>query len=126
MQIVTRKDGIFVQKDEGTKVVYHIFPEFELHYNEVPAGASQIWHHHEVIEEILYILSGGLEARWREDGKDHPQNSQIVKVGDVVRVENTPHTFINSSKKTCTFIVFRFVPTGTDKRETLKSDKHFD
>lgn len=124
MQIVKRKDGIFVQKDEGTKVIYHIFPEFELHYNEVPAGTAQLWHHHEVIEETLYILSGELEAHWRE-GEQH-DFSQVVKVGDVIRVENTPHTFINTSKEICTFVVFRFVPTGMNKREILKTDKHLD
>lgn len=123
MKIITRKDGIFVKKDEGTKVVYHIFPEFELHYNEVPAGTTQLWHHHEVIEEVLYILSGNLEAHWRENGKEL---SQQVEVGNVIRVENTPHTFINSSKNVCTFVVFRFIPTGVDKQEIIKNDKYLD
>jgi uncharacterized RmlC-like cupin family protein len=123
MKIIGRKDGIFIKKDEGTKVVYHIFPEFELHYNEVPVGITQLWHHHEVIEEVLYILSGDLEAHWREDGKEL---SQQVGVGDVIRVEITPHTFINSSKNVCTFVVFRFIPTGVDKQEIIKNDKYLD
>jgi len=112
-----------VEKEEGTKVVYHIFPEFEIHYNEVPSGTTQTWHHHDVIEETLYILSGELEAHWKEGGRIF---KQIVKVGDVVRVENTPHTFINSSDSLSTFVVFRFVPDGVDKRLIIKNDKHHD
>ena len=123
MQIIRRSNGILVEKDEGTKVVYHIFPEFEIHYNEVSPGTTQSWHHHDVIEEVLYILSGELEAHWREGGKDH---KQIVRVGDVVRVKNVPHTFINSSPKPVTFVVFRFVPDGTDKHYIIKNDKHLE
>ena len=121
MQIISRSAGILVEKKEGTRVVYHIFPEFEIHYNEVPPGTTQAWHHHDVIEEVLYILSGELEAHWKEEGKAF---KQIVKVGDVVRVENTPHTFINPSNSLATFVVFRFVPDGTDKRCIIKNDKH--
>ena len=123
MQIISRSDGISVEKEEGTKVIYHIFPEFEIHYNEVPAGTKQAWHHHDVIEEVLYILSGELEAHWKEKGKAF---KQTVKVGDVVRVGNTPHTFINSSNGPAVFVVFRFVPDGADKRHIIKNDKHSD
>ncbi|MFA6533343.1 MAG: cupin domain-containing protein [Patescibacteria group bacterium] len=123
MQIISRSDGISVEKKEGTKVIYHIFHEFEIHYNEVPAGTTQAWHHHDVIEEVLYILSGELEAYWKEKNKTF---KQTVKVGDVVRVENTPHTFINSSSGPAVFVVFRFVPDGADKRHIIKNDKHSD
>lgn len=123
MQIISREEGIQVDKDEGTKVVYHLFPEFEIHYNEVPSGTHQLWHHHEIIEEVLYILSGELEAHWKEGPKAF---LQVVHAGDVVRVESTPHTFINNSSTTATFLVIRLVPTGTDKREILKGDKHLD
>jgi uncharacterized RmlC-like cupin family protein len=123
MQITKRSDGILVKKGAGTKVIYHLFSEFEIHYNEVPIGTTQLWHHHNVIEEILYILSGELEAHWKENGEYH---KQILKVGDVVRVENTPHTFINSSPNPATFMVFRFVPDGKDKRQIIKNDKHLD
>lgn len=121
MQIIKRSDGIFVEKNEGTKVVYHIFSEFEIHYNIVPAGTEQSWHHHNVIEEVLYMLSGELEVHWREEGKDH---KQLAKVGDIIRVGSTPHTFINSSPSQVTFVVFRFIPDGTDKRNIIKNDKH--
>jgi uncharacterized RmlC-like cupin family protein len=123
MKIITRKEGIFVKKEEGTKVIYHIFSEFELHYNEVPAGTKQLWHHHEVIEEVLYILSGKLEVHWREGSEEF---SEQVEVGDVIRVENTPHTFTNPSKNVCTFVVFRFVPNGVNKQEMIKNDKYLD
>jgi len=123
MQIITRDKGIFVKKNEGTKVVYHIFPEFEIHYNEVPPKTTQAWHHHKIIEEALYILSGELEAHWEKDGR---KLRQVVREGDVVRVENAPHTFINSSQQTVKFLVFRFVPDGTDKRSIIKNDKHLD
>ena len=123
MQIISRKAGILVEKEEGTKVIYHIFPEFEIHYNEVPAGTKQAWHHHDVIEEVLYILSGELEVHWKEKDKAF---KQTVKVGDVVRVENTPHTFINSSSGPAVFVVFRFVPDGVDKCHIIKNDKRFD
>lgn len=124
MQILSRQDGIFVKKDEGTEVVYHLFPEYEIHYNEVPAGTVQHWHHHQKVEETLYIISGELEAYWRDENGQ--KFSQVVKAGDLVRVEKTPHTFINSSKNKCIFLVFRFVPTGVDNREVMKNDKYLD
>ena len=123
MQITKRSDGILVERDEGITVIYHIFPEFEIHHNEVPTGTIQSWHHHNVIEETLYMLTGELEAHWKENDEYH---EQILKVGDVVRVENTPHTFINSSPNLATFVVFRFVPDGKDKRQIIKNDKHLD
>lgn len=123
MQIILRNTGILVEKEEGTKVIYHIFPEFEIHYNEVPAGTKQTWHYHNIIEEVLYIFSGELEVHWKE--KDKAFN-QTVKIGDVVRVENTPHTFVNSSNNPAIFVVFRFVPDGIDKRHIIKKDKYSD
>ena len=83
MNIIPKSDGIFVKKDEGTEVVYHLFDEFEIHHNIVPAGTKQQWHHHKVIEEALFIVDGKLEARWKEDGA---LKTQIVQSGDLVRV----------------------------------------
>lgn len=123
MEIVSADQGIIVRKPEGTNVTYYIFPEYELHYNIVEPGTVQPWHHHNVIEEVLYIISGELEAHWLADGK---RESHLVHAGDVVRVEKTPHTFINSSKSAAMFIVVRLVLDGVDKRELIKSDKHVD
>lgn len=124
MQILSRQDGIYVKKDEGTEVVYHLFHEYEIHYNEVPADTIQHWHHHKKVEETLYIISGQLEAHWKDENSK--EFSQIVSTGNLVRVENTPHTFINNSKDKCVFLVFRFVPMGIDNREVMKNDKHLD
>ena len=124
MQILSPQDGIFVKKDEGTEVVYHLFPEYEIHYNEVPSGTTQLWHHHKKVEETLFIFSGEIEAHWRDE--NDKELSQIAKAGDLIRVENTPHTFINNSKEKCVFLVFRFVPMGIDNREVMKNDKYLD
>ena len=123
MKIISQSEGIFKKKDDGTEVIYHIFPEYEIHYNEVPDNTTQVWHHHKLIEETVCIISGEIEIHWKENNKSF---SQTVKKGDIVRVENTPHTFINSSNEKCIFIVFRFIPTGNDKREIIKNDKYLD
>jgi uncharacterized RmlC-like cupin family protein len=123
MKIISPKEGIFKKKEDGTEVIYHIFPEFEIHQNEIPSKTTQVWHHHKIIEEVICILSGEIEIHWKENNKSF---SQIVKKGDIIRVEDTPHTFINSSNEKCIFIVFRFVPSGTDKREIIKNDKYLD
>ena len=65
-----------------------------------------------------------MQAHW-QDNWGNKQNI-TVKKGDLIEVENTPHTFINSSKKVAKFVVYRFVPTGEDKREVIKKDKVLD
>lgn len=124
MKITRREDAIAVDKGNGTSVRYYIYPEYEIHYNEILAGTFQQWHHHEVIEETLYIITGALEAHWR----DAEGNSQFDKLGpgDVIRVGSLPHTFANTSESTATFMVVRTVPDGRDKREIIKNDKVLD
>lgn len=124
MKILNKSEAIHVDKEEGTSVDYYIFPEYEIHFNEVRPGVVQLWHHHPNIWETLYILEGELEAHW-EDSRGVKQ-MQTIKKGDVIEVEDTPHTFANSSQEISRFIVFRFVPTGEDKREVIKSDKVLD
>ena len=75
----------------------------------------------EVIEEILYITSGKLEAQWI-DNNGNPQQ-QTVKEGDLIRVGNSPHTFLNQKEQEANLVVFRFVPDGKDKRSIIKDDK---
>jgi uncharacterized cupin superfamily protein len=124
MKITPKNQAIHVDKVEGSSVDYYIFPEYEVHYNEIKPGTVQLWHHHQVISETLYVVEGEIEAHWLdEDGK---KQKKVVTIGDVVEVENTPHTFINSSQKIVKFLVFRFVPTGEDKREVIKNDKVLD
>lgn len=123
MEIIKKAQGINLKKEEGTEVTYYIFPEYELHYNIVPPGTVQLWHHHNVIEETLFIISGEIEAHWLDKGK---KVLETLASGDIARVENTPHTFINSSDKPVTFLVVRLVLDGKDKREIIKHDKYID
>ena len=105
------EDAITVQKPNGTHVNYHIFEESEIHLNRITPGSVQEWHYHTRIDECLLITKGVLTCRWLEDG------AEIVRVGSSV------HTFANESEEDVEFVVFRFVPDGRDKRETIKSDK---
>lgn len=124
MKITTKQNAIHVDKEEGSSVDYYIFSEYEIHYNEIKPGTVQLWHHHPTISETLYIIEGEIEAHWLNAKGE--KEKQVVKVGDVVEVENTPHTFINTSTSIVRFIVFRFVPTGEDKKEIIKNDKVLD
>lgn len=123
MNITPRNDAIFRDKGTGTLVHYYIEPEYEVHYNEVMPGTEQEWHHHERIEEILFIVDGELEARWREGEREE---RRIVRAGDLVKVGKVSHTFANTSNVAARFVVFRMVPDGIDKREIIQHDKVID
>ncbi|HAU98731.1 MAG TPA: hypothetical protein DCW55_00690 [Candidatus Pacebacteria bacterium] len=124
MKIISKNNSIHVDKPEGSSVDYYIFREYELHYNEIKSGTVQQWHHHPKIHESLFIIEGEIEAHWLDEaGK---KQMQLASAGDVVQVEDTPHTFVNNSGKVVKLIAFRFVPTGEDKREIIKSDKVLD
>ena len=86
-------------------------------------GTVQQWHHHEAIEETLFIISGDLEARWR-DGTD--TMVEHLGAGDIERVGRSVHTFANTGTTDVQFVVFRLVLDGTDKRELIKNDKVVD
>jgi quercetin dioxygenase-like cupin family protein len=90
MKIIQAKDVPNISKSEGTDVHYYLFKEYEIHYNDQAAHTTQTWHHHEKIWETLYIIDGELTAYWR-DGNE--EKSQIVKAGDLIETERTPHTF---------------------------------
>jgi len=124
MKITKKSSAIHIDKPEGSSVDYYIFPEYEIHYNEIKPGTIQQWHHHDQICETLFVMEGEIEAHWLDNhGK---RCKQVATVGDVVEVENTPHTFINSSNNVVKFLAFRFVPRGKDQRETMKNDKVID
>ncbi len=123
MQIITKDKAISITKPEGTNVDYYIFDEYEIHHNEIPPGSKQVWHHHEKIEETIYIISGSLKVQWIENGA---KKEKTVSKGDVIRVEDTPHNFTNSSDRPCKFIVFRLVLQTKNFRELIKNDKHLD
>ncbi|MFA5107321.1 MAG: cupin domain-containing protein [Patescibacteria group bacterium] len=123
MKIIRKEETPFVAKPEGTNVRYYLRDEYEVHHNEQAPGSTQTWHHHEKILETLYIIEGELTAEWKHDGKSE---KTIVRAGDLIETENTPHTFTNHTDKIVKFIVIKQVPTGTSKRDILKSDKVVD
>ena len=99
---------------------YFIYPECEVHLNSLPAGAVQEWHYHSEIEEILVVTKGILTCKWKEEGK---VCTDWAKEKEIVRVQNSIHTFQNDTEENAEFVVFRFVPDGVDKREQIKKDK---
>src|SRR4051812_24523364 len=109
MKIRTKKDALSVSKPEGTNVSYYLFPEYEMHFNEQVPQCTQTWHHHEKIWESLFIIEGELTAHWKENGET---KKQIVKAGDLIETEHTPHTFSNDSDKVVKFLVIKQLLNG--------------
>ncbi|XOU94956.1 MAG: cupin domain-containing protein [Candidatus Kerfeldbacteria bacterium] len=123
MKIFTNKDSIHVDKEVGISVDYYLRDEYEVHYNKQISGAVQDWHHHEKISETIYIINGELLAEWKDNDK---LNSVIVKTGDLIETEKSPHTFTNNSGKDVEFLVIKHLLSGKNKREILKNDKVLD
>lgn len=123
MKITPKGNAIFVSKPEGTKVTYYLFPEYEVHINEQVPHSTQTWHHHEKIWETLYIIEGELTAQWKENGEI---KKQVVKTGDLIETEHTPHTFSNDSDTVVKFVVIKQVLNGENKKDILKTDKILD
>lgn len=123
MKIIHKSDAIHADKPEGTKVDYYLRPEYEVHYNEQVPQSTQTWHHHDYILETLFIIEGELTAKWRENGKEV---EEIVRTGDLIETENTPHTFINHTDKIIKFLVIKQVLSGENKAKLLKTDKVID
>ena len=80
----------------------------------------QPWHHHEIISETLYIVEGKVILHYL-DGQQR-QEKTIVP-GDVVQVEDTPHTFSNPFGEVCKMVAFRFVPQRVNQHDVIKNDK---
>ena len=123
MKITRAKDVPTVSKPEGTDVHYYLFNDYEIHYNEQAPHTTQTWHHHEKIWETLYIIDGELNAQWR-DGDE--EKSQIVKAGDLIETERSPHTFSNESDHMVRFIALKRIPSSEDYKEVFKNDKVLD
>jgi len=123
MKITHKSDVTHIVKPEGTSVDYYLFNEYEIHYNEQAPKTTQTWHHHEKLWETLFIIEGELTAKWREGDNE---KEEILKAGDLVETERTPHTFINNTDKTVKFLVFKHMPQGKDFREIFKTDKILD
>ncbi len=123
MKIISKKDTNFINKPDGTKINYYLFDEYELHYNEIAPKAAQEWHHHEKIWETIFIMQGSLIVKWK-DGKNIKK--RILRKGDVVEVEKTPHTFINHTNKLTKFLVVKQILSNKSKRKVFKTDKIID
>lgn len=123
MKIIHKKNALHTDKSEGVKVDYYLRDEYEVHYNEQIPKSTQIWHHHEQILETLYIIDGELTAKWKENNEIV---EEIVRAGDLIETEDTPHTFINHTDRMVKFLVIKQVLSGEDKRELLKTDKVVD
>jgi len=120
MKIVHKQDAIHVSKPEGTNVVYYLFKEYEIHYNEQVPQSTQVWHHHEKIWETIYLIEGELAVKWREGENE---KEAIIKAGDLVEAERTPHTFINHTDGMVKFLVLKRMPQEKDLSDIFKNDK---
>ncbi|GFH42981.1 hypothetical protein Hs30E_15320 [Lactococcus hodotermopsidis] len=79
----------------------------------MPVGVVQDWHKHVKLDENIIVTSGEITIEYLENGKISSKN---VRENDVLRVKKSIHRISNLSSQTAKFIVFRFVPTGKDKR----------
>lgn len=124
MEIIRNNQSISVSKPNGTDVQYFIFDEAEIHLNRMGAYSVQEWHHHNRIDENLLIIKGCLLCKYKDaDGK---MQQFYAAEGDAVRVHQSIHTFENDTDDEVRFVVFRYVPTGENKRELIKNDKVID
>lgn len=123
MQIIRRAEAVQRTKPDGTSIGYYLFDEYELHYNELPPGTIQRWHHHDKLEEVLYVVEGDLDVHWTVDDE---RRQDVARTGDIVRVERSSHTFVNASPNVVRFLVIRLVLDGRDKRKIFSTDKTYD
>ena len=65
-------------------------------------------------------MSGEISVKWKDD---YMIRQETVPSNSVVRVKNSIHTIENQTDKEASFLVLRFVPDGTIKRELIKNDK---
>jgi quercetin dioxygenase-like cupin family protein len=121
-EIVPESDAITVKKDDGTKVSYYIFPEFEVHANTIVAGTAQNWHYHKAIEEIIFVTSGQIEVLWLNESKQ--KESKTLSAGDLCRLGGSVHNIANQTKETATFLVYRLIPTGKNQHALIKGDRY--
>ena len=121
-EIVTESDAITVTKDDGTKVSYYIFPEFEVHANTIVAGTIQNWHYHKAIEEIIFVTSGQIEVLWLDE--NNQKVAKVLNPGDLCRLGGSVHNVANRTKEAATFLVYRLIPTGKNRHTLIKGDRY--
>ena len=120
LEIYRLENSLYNQKENLTKVNYFIFDEYEIHFNIIPSKTSQEWHMHREIEEALFVISGEILVRWKDN---NIIREKLVSKNSVIRVKNSIHTVENRTNEEATFLVYRMVPDGTNKREIIKNDK---
>ena len=116
----TLEDAIHVDKNNGTIVDYYLFDEYEIHLNKIKSHSTQQWHSHTKISESILVTKGKLLCKYLMNGKE---KQKYLLPGEMVNVGNSVHTFGNDTDQDAEFVVFRFVPDGTNKREVIKKDK---
>lgn len=121
MEIYQARDAKTVQKEAGTRITYHFFDEYEINGNEVPPNSAQDWHYHKIKEEVVLIIKGSIDIEAIIEDKT---TVSTLSAGDLVRLENTPHRFINRYKDPCFFVCFKLVLSGESKRDILAGDKY--
>lgn len=120
LNILSLKDSINLTKENGTAVNYYLFDEYEIHINNIPPNTTQEWHKHSVIEEVILVTKGELVLSWLENGI---KRYKKIYENQLVQVKQSIHTFSNKGNFNTTFIVFRLVLDGKDKRDIIKVDK---
>jgi uncharacterized cupin superfamily protein len=123
MKIITKKDAATIFKPEGLEVNYYLFDGYEVITNVQEPGTTQVWHHHDIVWETMYMIEGELTAEWIENGE---KRLQILRAGDLVESERTAHTFSNNSNASARFLTIKQVLDGKNHREVFKSDKILD
>ncbi len=123
MNFIERGSTPHINKEHGTSIWYYIFPEHEIHYNEMQPNTTQPWHHHVRTDESIFIIKGRLRISWFDHEK---QYSKDLDQGTVIRIEDSVHTVSNPTDDVSTFIVFKFVPRGEDLHDLIKNDKVLD
>ena len=121
LNVVHKKDSIHVSKSSGTDVNYYIFDEAEIHVNRINPHAIQEWHFHEHISENLLMTKGKLLCRYIDSEK--AEQDFYVTEGDLIDIGSSIHTFENDTDDVAEFVIFRYVPSGVNRREMIKNDK---
>ena len=113
-------EAISVEKDNGTKVNYFLYPEFEIHQNVLPANTCDDWHKHQAIEEIIVPIKGNVTIQVLED---NAIKTYTANCGDVLRVNDSIHRIIGDTKEEVQFTVFLFFLSGNNQSDTINNYK---
>ena len=120
IEVITKDDSIFVEKESGTSVNYFLFNEYEIHLNKIKPHSIQEWHKHNNIEEVLVVTSGEIVVWWMESDE---KRFRVIEKGTVVRVKKSIHTLENRSNNISEFIVYRMILKGENNRDKIKNHK---